>query len=203
MLIYNDWSVIEQQGKYWICQCCCGVVRKVVGYDVKSNKSKGCGCKRKKALAEAAKIKNTKHGKSDQTEQRIWSDMKRRCYNPSRKDFIRYGGRGITVCDSWMFGNGEISGFHCFLVDMGNRPSNLYTLDRIDNEKGYSKENCRWASKLEQDYNKRNTFKFQAFGREWNLLEASIHTGINSSTIYGRIKTYGMTGEQAMQKKSD
>lgn len=198
---FNDWTVIEQAGKYWLCRCVCGIVKPVVAYDIKKGKSKGCGCKRIASMASAAKLKNTKHGLSDQTEQRIWSDMKRRCYDPSRKDYHRYGGRGISVCDRWVSGDGENSGFSCFLEDMGRRPSSDHTLDRINNSIGYSKENCRWATREQQNYNTRVTFTFSAFGKTWNLLDASRASGKKASTLYQRIYKYEMSGEEAMLRQ--
>jgi hypothetical protein len=78
-----------------------------------------------------------------------WSNMKQRCYNPNRPDYERYGKRGITVCDTW------INDFWAFVKDMGDRPKG-YSLERIDNSKGYSPDNCRWASTQEQSENKRN-----------------------------------------------
>lgn len=78
-----------------------------------------------------------------------WSDMKQRCYNPNNKAFKYYGERGIAVCDEWK------NSFKQFMADMGERPSKEYSLDRVDNDKGYSKDNCRWATKKEQMNNKR------------------------------------------------
>lgn len=77
-----------------------------------------------------------------------WNGMIQRCMNPKHKDYINYGGRGITVCPSW------IGNFKQFLADMGERPEGL-TLDRMDCNGNYCKENCKWASKEEQEYNKR------------------------------------------------
>lgn len=73
--------------------------------------------------------------------------MKSRCYNPNIPTFHHYGGKGILVCDEWL------NDFYRFVDDMGARP-NSYTLDRINSSLGYSKENCRWASKLEQCLNR-------------------------------------------------
>jgi hypothetical protein len=88
-----------------------------------------------------------------------------RCENVKDKHYNYYGGRGITVCNEW-----KIS-FRNFLADMGLKPSSLYSLDRIDNNGNYCKENCRWATKTEQVYNRRNTLKVKYKGAEYIVSE--------------------------------
>lgn len=90
----------------------------------------------------------TSHGMSKTKIWYTWMNMKARCYNKNRHDYHQYGGRGIKVCQSWL------ESFLNFYNDMGNIPDN-HSLDRINNEKNYSKENCRWASKKEQSENRR------------------------------------------------
>jgi len=92
---------------------------------------------------------NELHGKHDTSEYRIWRHIKDRCLNPKNRRYSDYGGRGITVCDAWQHS------FSAFLEDVGERPSNKHSIDRVDNDKGYSKENCRWATDQEQNLNKR------------------------------------------------
>lgn len=94
-------------------------------------------------------------GNTDAT-RRCWRDMLKRCLNEQNKHFKDYGGRGITVCPRWM-------DFGAFYTDMGDKPDAL-SLDRKNNDKGYSPENCRWASAFEQGQNKRNTVVLTAFG---------------------------------------
>ena len=92
---------------------------------------------------------NKTHGMSGTPEYQAWHDMKRRCFNHNTKQYLDWGGRGITVCDRWL-------DFENFLADMGSRPTSKHSLDRIDNDGDYSAENCKWATKAEQQNNKRN-----------------------------------------------
>lgn len=196
---FGKWTATgEPVGRKTPCRCECGTARLVVTYDLTHDKSTNCGCVRKVAMPNAAKIACTTHGRSNKTEQWIWSDMKRRCYNQVRRGYRNYGGRGITVCDRWLVGDGAKTGLGCFIEDMGPRPSNDYTLDRKDNDLSYSPNNCRWAAREDQDYNKRNTFKFTAFGEEFTLKSAEARFGINTGALYQRLTTGGMAPEDAV-----
>lgn len=105
----------------------------------------------------------------------IWKGMKQRCDNPKRKDYAYYGGRGISYDPKWS----TLSGF---LADMGDRPSLKHTLDRIDSNKGYSKDNCRWATRSQQARNQRNNIIVD--GRL--LVEMAEQEGVNLRTMYSR-----------------
>lgn len=92
-----------------------------------------------------------RHGERNSAEYRVWSHIKGRCLNPSDASFKHYGGRGIVMCKSWS------ENFSSFLSDMGKRPSDNHQIDRIDNESGYSPDNCRWVLQAENNQNRRST----------------------------------------------
>jgi hypothetical protein len=87
-----------------------------------------------------------KHGMNKTTEYTIWEGIKQRCLNSKNKCYYKYGGRGIDVCEKWLK-------FEGFFEDMGHRPSKDYSIDRINNDLGYSKENCKWSTRSEQNRN--------------------------------------------------
>ena len=133
--------------------------------------------------------KFTHHGLHESPTWHSWKGMVQRCTNEKAKSYPRYGGAGITVCARWRL-------FKLFLEDMGERPKGK-TLDRIDGDKGYCKENCRWATHKEQILNRRTTVLIEAFGRKQAISQWADEYKINRSTLRGRIKR-GMSLEEAM-----
>ena len=114
-------------------------------------------------------------------ERRIWVGMLRRCNNPSGKSYSNYGGRGITVCDKWA------SSFDSFFEDMGPRPEGK-SLDRVDNNEGYSKANCRWATPREQSNNRRCTIFLSFSGTNVPLSLVCSSLGVRLSAANYRLK---------------
>lgn len=137
--------------------CTCGNIKIVRLSDLRSGRTTSCGCYQKKLISNIAKEVNTTHGnrksKKSTPEYRSWCAMKDRCYREKNKRYPDYGGRGITVCDHWLHS------FENFLEDMGTKPDISYTLDRKNNELGYSKDNCQWATYKAQANNRRNNVK--------------------------------------------
>lgn len=129
-----------------------------------------------------------------------WQRMIARCYHPSQKDYARYGAVGITVCDRWRFGEDGMSGFECWLQDMGVPPFKEATIDRKDGAQGYSPENCRWASLTEQANNRRSNRHLTYNGQTLTLAQWSRIVGIGPKTIRYRLEQ-GATPEEALFKR--
>jgi hypothetical protein len=110
-----------------------------------------------------------------------WATMKARCHNKNHKRYPLYGGRGISVCDRWL-------DFENFVSDMGQKPSEKHSLDRIDNDKGYCPENCRWASQTEQVRNRRNSIRLTARGETKTLTEWLDVSPVSYNTLLARLR---------------
>lgn len=160
------------------CRCDCGKEQWVSEYKLRTGHSRSCGC----LQAEVTTERSLTHGRSRRGAiarvYRIWRNMLTRCTNPNGKDYASYGGRGITVCKRW-------ESFENFLEDMGEPPSHL-TLDRLDNNAGYSKENCAWRTPVDQARNRRNTIKLTFGGLTLSLKEWAERLNVDYTVLRAR-----------------
>lgn len=166
LTILKEVTKADDKNRKFLCECVCGTIQTKSGVDVFRGHSKSCGCLSREKAIERNKseehrnrmIKRNKERKGerrkairdkDHAEYNVWSGMKQRCYNPNSAQYLDYGGRGITVCDRW------INSFENFLSDMGKKPSYDLSIERVDNDKGYSPDNCIWADRTTQNRNRR------------------------------------------------
>lgn len=200
---FGRWSVLSvasmagidsATGKHvttkWWCVCDCGTRRAVETASLSLGKSVSCGCHKREMTIARNKSWAT-HGLSKTSEYGIWKKMVLRCHNETDAAYYRYGARGISVCDRWR------DSFENFLHDMGRRPDGM-SLDRIDNDLGYTPDNCRWATLVEQANNRSSNVKFTYRGATVGLRELSEMSGISARVLRNRIVNLGYSVELAV-----
>lgn len=193
---FGWWTVIGvpvRQGKktLYLCRCQCGTTREVQADSLKGGKSTSCGCLQSQTfglrvslLAAERRLANGDGYKAPSRTRtyKSWIAMSQRCYHPNSPSFPSYGGRGIAVCDRWRLS------YHHFLADMGERP-NGHSLDRIDNDRGYEPDNCRWATATVQARNQRRSSKITHDGQTLTFAGWADETGFSPRLIRQRIRT--------------
>jgi hypothetical protein len=172
----------------WRCICSCGAEIIAQSDNLQTGRTRSCG---HVALEKLREYQSITHGMTDTPTYRSWTAMIYRCYakdNP--RVYKDYGGRGIFVCDQWL------KSFDQFYLDMGDRPDGC-TLDRIDSNKGYYPENCRWATVEQQANNKRNNVFIEHDGQVLSLTQWSRLLGGNENLVAMRLR-YGWDKEKAV-----
>ena len=181
LLVINKTNLRKNSRIVWECICNCGNTKLVPSNYLLAGRTKSCGC----FNIDNLKTIKTKHGHNKPNNRtkvyRIWAGMKNRCLNPNAEKYHLWGGRGITVCERWMK-------FENFLEDMGEPPSIYHSIDRIENNKGYYKENCRWATSKEQCRNTRKNVNITFNNKTQCLADWSIEVNIKSTIIRDRLK---------------
>lgn len=175
-----------------LCRCSCGKEKVIPLPHIRAGSSTSCGCYR----IESIKRVNTKHGATVglsegdkiQPEYQSWAALKARCRKGGHK---LYAGRGLRVCARWL------ESFSNFMEDMGPRPTLEHSIDRIDNDKGYSPENCRWSTKKEQGRNRRTNRRISYRGSTKAMSAWCEETGIRYPVAYKRLRK-GWTLFQAL-----
>ena len=162
---------------YQKCLCDCGNIVIVPKSYLKSEHTRSCGC--------WVKEMHTTHGLSQSRIYKVYSGMKKRCYDKNHKIYNRYGGRGITICDEWL---NDFMAFYNW--SMANGYQDNLTIDRIDNNKGYSPDNCRWVTMLEQAQNTSKNVNITYKGKTQTISAWSRETGIPQNTISRRFRVF-------------
>jgi hypothetical protein len=169
----------------WECVCECGNKKVLRTGKITTLHTKSCGC--------LSKTNALKHGGIGSREYNIWANMKARCNNINNTSYKNYGGRGITICDEWN------SSFEKFIKDMGPCPKN-YSIDRINNELGYSIDNCKWSSNKEQSLNRRSNFIITHNGITKPLKEMCEIFKKDYKKTFARLSTLGWSVEKAFNQ---
>lgn len=145
----------RQKRATWKCQCDCGRETVATSSYLLNGDIRSCGCAKSERMIE----RNTKHGKAQTRLYGVWANMIQRCTDPNHQHYHRYGGRGITVCDEWRY---NFQAFYEWAMANGydeNAAHGQCTIDRIDNDKGYSPDNCRWVDMKTQRHNRSDSRK--------------------------------------------
>jgi hypothetical protein len=181
-------TVVKRQGtskdgqKTYLCRCDCGTERVVKSGNLRSGKTKSCGCLSRERTAKR-NVENAKHGGCGSRLYGIWYDMRQRCSYEKSINWHLYGGRGIKVCDEWQ---NSFKPFKEWAIANGYEDG--LQLDRIDNDGNYSPENCKWSTRIEQGNNRRTCVYVTIDGITKTVSEWCRKTGVNRMVAYGRIR---------------
>lgn len=193
--VFGRLTVLNKHGNQkptqWLCRCECGELTIINSSNLRTGNTTSCGCFNREKAGERLRT----HGLSGTPEYVSWCNIKDRCYNTSNKSYNYYGGRGITMCSEWM------ASFEQFYTDMGPKPGPEYSIDRIDNDKGYEPGNCRWATHAEQANNQQSNRRIEFRGQEMSFNELAILTDIPRDLLYKRVHVHGMDIETAVTKE--
>jgi hypothetical protein len=189
---FNRWTVLyldkEKSTKHlsmWVCKCDCGSIRSVLSANLRKGKSKSCGCLRNQIVSELFST----HKEAKSALYKRWCSMKERCSQVGNKI---YHDRGISVCDDWK----DYTTFRNWALANGYKEH--LQLDRIDNEKGYSPENCRWVSRTQNQNNRRDNVKFTFCGVTMTLSEWSVKQNVPYKALWARLNKYRWSFEKAI-----
>lgn len=179
-VLERDFS-ISGQGKRarWICKCDCGITKSISSASLIDGQQ-SCGCK----VVED----HLTHGFTGTRLYNVWNCIKQRCGNPNNKNYVQYGGRGITICDEW---KKDFVSFRNWAIENGYDESAVRgkcTIDRIDNDGNYTPENCRVVDMKTQANNTRKNVKIQYSGKEMTLSEIARDIGVSRSTLWEHYK---------------
>ena len=177
---------LNNSGTLWICKCDCGGTKETTSQRLKDGNVQSCGCLKRGP-------KST-HGKYHTPEYKVWASMKNRCNDDTHWASRNYSDRGISVCERW-------KEFENFYEDMGDRPGDNYQLDRINNDKGYSPDNCQWITQQDNLRKKEQVTKVSINNREYTLKEISKEFNLTYQSVYQRYLK-GLRGKDLIKPQS-
>jgi len=184
----------SQQRVLWECRCTCGKLTVVFSSHLVNKNTTSCGCFHKERVGEVVSKRNTTHGLSRSVEYVVWAGMIQRCNNPLHASYHNYGGVGISVCEEWL------NSFEQFYADMGPRPSKGHSIERLCTSGPYCKENCCWATRKEQNNNRKSNRVIEFNGETKTLAQWAEHLGISYGCLYRRLSS-GWPLERAFTEK--
>ncbi len=199
LLVIRFFDYTKNRKRRFLCRCDCGKEVPVIGADMRNGKQQSCGCLKDELTAKRMAIQARKHGLSATCFNRVWKGMVQRCYNPESKDFHRWGGRGIRMCEFVRASPANVK------LLLGDRPSNAHSADRSDNNGHYSCGSCpecvsknwpfniRWANRFQQCRNQRSNHIIEIGGAKKCIAEWTEFAGLGRHTIRNRLRA-GKTG---------
>lgn len=182
LLVLGEGERNKQNIRRWSCRCDCGKIKNLKTFDLINGNVVSCGCYSREKFT----LMTTRHGGASggkrTSEYQAWINAKKRCYYPKNKEFKNYGGRGIKMSSDWL------NDYSKFISDMGQKPTSKHSLERIDVDGDYFKENCRWATMSEQNLNKRTNRIVSFDAKSQHLCLWAKEMKIKKSTLGSRIK---------------
>lgn len=178
----------ENKPRRLLCRCDCGTEKVINAFSLTSGRSTSCGCYRREF--------RVSHGESASVEYKIWRAIKQRCRDPNNVSYQNYGARGIDICCEWA------DDFAAFLAAVGQRPTVKHSIERLDNARGYEPGNVVWATKAQQDRNRRNNVVLSFRGKSQCLTDWAAELGIAMVTLQGRLRK-GWSVERALSLPVD
>lgn len=178
LVVINTAPGVRRKGARCLVLCNCGRLAAVWPFRLMVGLARSCGCR-----AVVKPRKSRRNGSRRRRPEYVaWWDMRRRCYDPTRRDFRNYGARGITVCAEWR------SSFAAFFAHVGPRPSPKHSIDRIDNDGNYEPGNVRWATVSQQQRNRRDNRRITVGNTAATLAEWCERNGLSVHTVAARLR---------------